>query len=87
MTRPERPLRYRGTRQDDEERPPSVAATYLLSAIAVLLTCLVAIWVLSPDPNNVPGDIIRDVIAVAFVWWFDRHVIGRWRKIRAPAPD
>jgi hypothetical protein len=74
---PKRPLRHRGFSK------PTRVCVIASVTLALSLTYL-AVWVvLSPAPENIPGDLILDVAFVALAVWVDRLAIRRAREIPA----
>jgi hypothetical protein len=76
-----RPLRYWGVRRIGRGERPSVGGSILLALFAIFLTCLAVLVVITPGPNNIPGDIILDVIFVSLAMWVDWLTIQRGRQL------
>lgn len=82
---PRRPLRYWSLYRADKHGRPSIAGGVVLALCALFLTYM-AVWMgIHPEPDNVAGDVILDVVLVSVAVWIDRHTIRHWREIRAIA--
>ena len=57
----------------------------MLTLGALFLTYMAAWMVIHPEPDNIVGDIILDVVLVSVSVWVGRHAIRRWREIRDAA--
>lgn len=81
---PRRPLRYWSVRVDKGRRP-SITGGVVLAVGALFLTYMAVWMVIHPEPDNIAGDIILDVVLVSVAIWVGRHTIRRWQEIRAAA--
>ena len=53
----------------------------LLTTIAVGVTLIVLIVIGHPDPDNIPGDVMRSGVLAALALWIDWCTLQRWEKI------
>jgi hypothetical protein len=84
-----RPLRYRGVRFHHQSKHAlprtakavlSIAKALLLSALALLLSAYAVFFVARPARDNIPGDVILDLIFLPLAVWADRRAIRRWKR-------
>lgn len=61
---------------------PSITGGVLLAVSALFLTYMAVWMVIHPEPDNIAGDVILDVVLVSVAIWVGRHAIRRWREIR-----
>jgi hypothetical protein len=78
-----RPLRYWGTpvRPESNHDHPSVWGTALLSVLALCVTLFALAVISHPSPDNIPGDLIEDIVFASLALWVDWCVTQRWEKI------
>lgn len=69
----------------DKRRRPSIKGGVVLALCALFLTYMVVWMVIHPEPDNIAGDVILDVVLVSVAVWVGQHTIRRWREIRAAA--
>lgn len=68
-----------------DRRRPSIKGGLALTLGALFLTYMTVWMVVHPEPDNIVGDIILDVILISVSVWVGRHTIRRWQEIREAA--